>query len=313
MEVYITKSPVLFLVFNRPDVTKRVFAEIRKTKPERLYLAADGPRPEKENEAGLCNETRSILKEVDWDCKVFTLFREENLGCKNAVSSALDWFFDHEEEGIILEDDCLPSNSFFFFCDEMLKKYRDDTRIRHVAGSSHQLGKKWGTASLYFANQTHVWGWASWRRVWKDYDKNLSKYLEEEVAAALRNVFNDELLIDSWKKIFIDLKSGKIDTWDYQLSLINYFNNGLSVNPNVNLISNIGFRPDATHTTDPHSKYANLPLESMETIAYPKYVLPEKAADYEVFVRDFDLVKRWKKHNSYKRRFKRFIKRCFTQ
>jgi hypothetical protein len=170
------------------------------------------------------------------------------------------------------------------------------------------MGKQWGEENIYFANQTHVWGWASWRRVWNDYDKNLEQYHENEVGKQLRNIFTDRFVIETWEHIFKEVKAGKIDTWDYQLALINYFNNSLSVNPNVNLITNIGFREDATHTLSTESPYANLPFGEINEIIYPKYILPQKAADYEVFRRDFHLDERWRKHNLLRRRFKRWLR-----
>ncbi|MEJ2882489.1 nucleotide-diphospho-sugar transferase [Pedobacter sp. GR22-6] len=308
MSQYIAQSPLLFLVFNRPDVTQKVFLAIRDAKPKKLYIAADGPRTDRPDETRLCKQTREIFDHIDWDCEVHTLFRDQNLGCKEAISSAITWFFEQEEEGIILEDDCLPAPSFFRYCDILLEKYRFDTRIRHITGANHQLGRKWGDASIYFANQTHVWGWASWRRVWKDYDKDLINYQESEVEDQFRKIFSDRFVIEAWTNIFKEVKAGKIDTWDYQLAILNFFNNSLSVNPNVNLITNIGFRADATHTVNLQSPYANLPHENIGELTYPKYVLPEKAADYEVFRRDYRLDEKWEKHNLVRRRFKRWLK-----
>jgi hypothetical protein len=169
------------MIFRRPDFTSRVFEQIRNVRPARLYIAADGPRSGREGEQQLCIETRAIIEQIDWDCELKTLFREKNLGCKMAISSAIDWFFEQEEEGIILEDDCLPNQSFFRFCDTMLEKYRNDDRIRHISGCNLQHGKKWGTASYYFSNLTHAWGWANWRRVWKDYDRDLKLYDTKDV------------------------------------------------------------------------------------------------------------------------------------
>lgn len=304
-----TRSPVLFIIFNRPDTTLRVFNEIRKARPSRLYIAADGPRPGNTTDTQLTAETRRITAMVDWDCDVKTLFREQNLGCKEAVSSAIGWFFTQEEEGIILEDDCLPSPSFFTFCDTLLEKYRYDQRIRHIAGANLQLGQRWGAASYYFSSSTNVWGWASWRRVWKDYDKDLRNRHEEDVKHQLNNVFADEFLANRWLEIFKQLKENKIDTWDYQLSLTNYFYNGLSVNPNVNLIQNIGFRADATHTPDPNATYANLPLQEITEITHPDYFIPEKNADFFTFNKEFHLEENRKKHYSLRRRFKRWLRK----
>lgn len=309
MTSYQTKSPVLFLVFNRPDTTLKVLNEIREARPSKLYIAADGPRGGNEQDIRLCKETLAVVSNIDWDCEVKTLFRKENLGCKNAISSAITWFFEQEEEGIILEDDCLPAKSFFYFCDQMLNRYRDDDRIRHITGTNMQLGQTWGDASYYFGLVTNVWGWASWRRVWKDYDKDLSKYDTAEAERQLGNIFEDEFLAAQWLSIFKKLKLKEIDTWDYQLTLINYFNHSLSVNPNVNLIQNIGFRPDATHTANPNATYARLPLQEITEITHPKYFLPEKQADYFTFNKELNLEERKRKHYSLRRRFKRWLKR----
>lgn len=311
MTINPTKSPVLFLVFNRPDTTLKVLNEIREARPSKLYIAADGPRKGNEQDIRLCKETLAVVSNIDWDCEVKTLFREKNLGCKEAISSAITWFFEQEEEGIILEDDCLPAKSFFYFCDEMLDRYRDDKRIRHITGTNMQLGQTWGDASYYFGLATNVWGWASWRRVWNDYDKDLSKYEAAEVEHQLRNIFEDEFLAAQWFSIFKKLKLKEIDTWDYQLTLINYFNHSLSVNPNVNLIRNIGFRADATHTPDPNATFANLALQEITAITHPKYFLPEKAADYFTFNKELNLDERRRKHYSLRRRFKRWLKKLF--
>lgn len=308
-EPYQVRSPLLFIIFNRPDTTQRVFDQIKKAKPARLYVAADGPRITRTGDYILCKQTRDIVKNIDWDCEVKTLFREKNLGCKEAVSSAISWFFDNEEEGIILEDDCLPGDSFFRFCDQLLEKYRFDNRVAHISGCNLQHGKKWGDASYYFSNMTHVWGWASWRRVWKSYSKDLSKFGEKGLAEKLENVFNDDLIIHTWVQLFIDVKAGKIDTWDYQLGLMNLFNNSLSIIPNHNLISNIGFGENSTHTANADSPYAGIPLEDINEITHPVYILPEKQADLTTLHHDFDTEKRRPKHNLLRRRFKRWLKK----
>ena len=279
MSVYKLKSPVLFMIFNRPDVTLDVFEKIRSAQPSRLYVAADGPRIDK-NESELCEETRNIISQIDWDCQVKTLFRENNLGCKYAVSSAIDWFFSNEEEGIILEDDCLPSNDFFMFCDVMLEKYRFDQRIRHIGGSNFQNGIKRGEESYYFSKLTHVWGWASWKRSWIDYDVELAKYHSLDVNYCFENVFNESHLVDIWSSIFNRLVKGEIDTWDYQWSIINFFNNGLSIIPNVNLISNIGFGENATHTTDSDGVFSRIKLEQLGTIIHPTVIMADTHADH---------------------------------
>ncbi len=311
--IYETRSAVLFIIFNRPDTTNRVFEKIKTAKPPRLYVAADGPRADRPDDIELCREARKIAAQIDWECEVKTLFREKNLGCKEAVSSAISWFFDNEEEGIILEDDCLPAVSFFLFCDTLLDKYRFDTRIRHIAGGNFQQGKKWGDASYYFSAITHVWGWAGWRRVWKDYDKELSRYKENDVQEKLANVFNDPLIVESWHHIFKELKADKIDTWDYQLGLTNCFNNGLCIIPNYNLVSNIGFGSDATHTTEASSIYANIAIIEIDEITHPIYFVPEKQADTYTLNDQFDVAERRRKQNLLRRRFKRWLRSIITK
>ena len=303
-----TKSAVLFIIFNRPGTTRQVFDQIKKAKPSRLYIAGDGARANKPGEKELCIAARSVVDEIDWVCEVKTNFQDVNIGCKEAVSSAISWFFEHEEEGIILEDDCLPADSFFDFCDTLLEKYRYDTRIRHIAGCNLQHGRKWGRGSYYFSNITHVWGWAGWRRVWQDYDKELKQFDEKDILYQVGKIFNNRYIIDSLGHIFKELKAGKIDTWDYQLGFLNYFNNGLCIIPNVNMIANLGFGTDSTHTVDANSPYANLPVENLTEIIHPQYFLPEKQADLHTLTYDFDIKERERKHNLLRRRLKRWLK-----
>ena len=268
-------TPVLFLVFNRPHVTKKVFAEIKKAQPERLYIAADGPRDE--NERQVCEETRNIAINVDWDCTVIKLFRQNNLGCKQAISEAITWFFEKEEYGIILEDDCLPSQSFFGFCSQLLMRYKDDERIGHIAGINFQQGNPRGDGSYYFSRLTHVWGWAGWRRIWKDYDQNISTF---HAFAQSRNIYNSEshasfaaYWLDAFSKVF----SNEINTWDYQYAYLNLINNRLCIIPNKNLVSNIGVGENATHTAA--HPFQNLPLDEIVSLQHPAFFIANLEAD----------------------------------
>jgi len=310
---YQAKSAVLFVIFNRPDTTKRVFDQIRAAKPRRLYVAADAPRYDFPDDLLLCKQAREVVSTIDWECDLKTLFKEKNAGCKDGVSSAVTWFFSYEEEGIILEDDCLPANSFFKFCDTLLDKYRYDTRIRHITGCNLQQGKKWGNSTYYFSNMTHVWGWASWKRVWNDYDKNLNKYNNDEIKEQLRNIFEDPLVVESWEQIFEEVKAGKINAWGYQLDFVNFFNNGLTIIPNENLISNIGFGANATHTLDENSVYANVPIKEIEEITDPVFFLPEKQADLAVLNQEFNIAEKRRKKNSIRKKVKRWAKAAFKR
>ena len=184
-------TAVLFLVFNRIDTTKKVFEAIRQAKPPRLYIAADGARESKDEEEKVNAVRDYVSSNIDWDCEIKTLFNEKNLGCKMAVSGAIDWFFDNEEMGIILEDDCLPSQSFFWFCEEMLAKYKDDMRVWHVAGNNFHFGwKRDEDYSYYFGGiYGSIWGWASWRTRWNHYDVEMKNYDEVKSKKYLENCY----------------------------------------------------------------------------------------------------------------------------
>ena len=254
------KSAVLFLVFNRPEPTARVFEAIREAQPPRLYVAADGPRAARIGESERCALTRRIASAVDWPCRVDTLFRETNLGCKNAVSSAIGWFFEHEDEGIILEDDCLPEPSFFRYCDELLAHYRDNPRIGLISGDNFQFGKTHGVSSYYFSRYAHIWGWASWRRVWKHYDRDCANWPAFRDDGGLERVPGmSRREIRHWESIFDKVYANGIDTWDYQLAFAMWSHQMLSVLPQQNLVTNIGFGPEATHTSA-SSRFANVPV-----------------------------------------------------
>lgn len=255
------RSPVLFMVFNRPHTTQRVFDAIRQARPPRLYVAADGPRPSRDGEARRCDEVRRIATAVDWPCEVTTLLRDQNLGCKAAVSSAISWFFENEPEGIILEDDCLPHPSFFAYCDELLERYRSDPRVVCIGGVNF-VSKAWTPdASYYFSRYAHIWGWASWRRAWQHYDVSMASWTGGQDRGLLDAAFPDSPHERRyWRQIFDRVSSGAIDTWDYQWAYTCWQQRGLTCLPRANLITNIGFGADATHTLSAESKMANLPV-----------------------------------------------------
>jgi len=274
------KSPVLFLVFNRPDTTARVFQTIRAARPPRLYVAADGPRLNRPGEAARCEEVRRIATAVDWPCELVTLFRRENLGCKRAVSSAISWFFDQEVEGIVLEDDCVPDPSFFPYCDDLLARYRDEPKIMCVSGDNFVSSAWTPGESYYFSTYIPVWGWASWRRAWRSYDVEMAAY-HQDGPRILDRLFADRPRArERWKGLFDKVCSGQLDTWDYQWLLNCWMRGGLSCMPSINLISNIGFGQDATHTTSPESKLANIPSGSLRMpLKHPTSISPAADAD----------------------------------
>jgi hypothetical protein len=310
---YQCRSAVLFIVFNRPDVTARVFECIRAVKPTRLYVAGDGPRDSRPGEDVLCAQTRQIATQIDWPCELKTLFQPRNLGCKEGVVAALTWFFENEEEGIILEDDCLAQPDFFRFCDTLLEHYRHDTRVRLVSGTNLQHGQLRGDASYYFSRLTHIWGWASWRRTWENYDKNLARHSIEQIENGIRDCFPEPLIAAKWKEIALALQDNKIDTWDYQLAIAGFLSGSVSAIPNKNLVSNIGFGGGATHTVDANNRNANLRIESLESeLSHPVHFVPSMAADTYTLNADFsieDAKRRAAKQRSLRHRFKRWLLR----
>jgi hypothetical protein len=243
-----TTAPVLFLIFNRPETTTQVMEAIRAARPPRLYVAADGPR-ERLGEAESCEKVRQIAIAADWPCQVHTLFRNGNLGCRRAVGSAIDWFFEHEEEGIILEDDCVPSAHFFRFCDELLPRFRSETRVMAICGSCYTRSTFDIPESYYFSYYPDIWGWATWRRAWRLYDRDLSRWPEFKQSGRLRSAFNGNSWRETtWSNYFDQTATGKIDTWDYQWIYTVIEQNGLACYPTRNLVSNVGWQSDATVT-----------------------------------------------------------------
>lgn len=274
-------TPVAFIIFNRPDTTERVFAEIAKAKPAKLLVVADGARQNKTGEVGKVAATREIIERVDWDCEVITNYSDVNLGCRVRVSSGIDWIFEQVEEAIILEDDCLPDPSFFQFCQEMLEHYRKDLRIGAISGTNLQLGHKRGEYSYFFSKYMHIWGWATWRDRWlNSYDVELKKWPEVRDHELLQLKFYNQKERSYWYGIFQSTYRGDIDTWDYQWFFANWLESRISVVPNVNLISNLGFGMDATHTLHSSSLYSDMPTSPIKfPLHNPDYFLTNYEAD----------------------------------
>jgi hypothetical protein len=281
------QTAVLLLVFNRPDTTAQVLEAIRKAMPPRLYIAADGPRTDRDGEADKVAKVREIATSVDWPCEVKTLFREENLGCKYAVSGGITWFFDHEEQGIILEDDCLPHADFFTFCETLLDRYAANESVSVVTGNNFQDGQRRGEASYYFSKYNHCWGWATWRRAWNRYRGDLPFWPEWSQSDNWCNKTPDTVERRYWRKIFDRVWMGKIDSWAYPWAASIWYHDGLTATPNVNLVSNIGFGPDSTHTASTDSPFANMTTKSIGEIVHPVIIAKDEAADRYVFDHHF--------------------------
>ena len=277
-------TPVLFIIFNRTDTTQKVFNAIRKAKPKQLFIAADGPRPDKEGEKEKCEQVRKIIEQVDWDCELNKNYSDVNLGCKIRPSSGIDWFFENVEEGIILEDDCLPSQSFFWFCQELLEYYRNCTMIMNISGNNFQFGIQRGSADYYFSIYNQTWGWATWKRAWRFYDINMKSFNKFRKENQIKNVFRTKQEQNYWMRTFQIAYDGKIDAWDYQWLYSRIVAGGLSIHPNVNLVQNIGFRSDATHTFDVDIRVKNNYAKEIKfPLKHPKFILIDEDADKFIF------------------------------
>jgi hypothetical protein len=271
------------LVFNRPDTTKKVFEAIRIAKPPRLYISADGARKGRIGEIERVDTVREIATAVDWPCEVKTLFRDENLGCKNAVTSGIDWFFKFEKQGIILEDDCLPHPDFFSFCQTLLERYANDDRVSVITGNNFLNGISRGEGSYYFSRYNHVWGWASWRRAWEKNDVNITFWPKWKRSVDWLYEFPNFVERWYWEKTFNRMYTQKIDTWDYPWTASVWFHGGLTATPNVNLVSNIGFGPDSTHTLNINSHLAGIATKALGEISHPSEIARDNDADFYVF------------------------------
>jgi hypothetical protein len=268
------------LIFNRPAETARVFAEIAKARPPRLFVVADGPRPDYPDDPTRCAEARAVIEHVDWPCEVLTNYAETNMGLRHRVASGLDWAFSLADELIVLEDDCVPHPTFFRFCDELLAHYRHDTRIMTISGDNFQYGRRRTRYSYYFSRYNHCWGWASWRRAWNYFDMDMKLWPEVRDGGWLDDILADPLATAYWKTIFQRNYEDKINSWAYRWTFACWVQSGLTILPNENLISNVGHGEAGTHTKGSSAPAANIPALPMAfPLQHPPFVIRDTQAD----------------------------------
>ncbi|MBD2610738.1 MAG: glycosyltransferase [Nostoc sp. ZfuVER08] len=274
------KTPVCLIVFNRPDTTEKVFQAIRQVKPPILLVVSDGPRIDKLGEVEKCAAVRAIIDKVDWECQVLKNFSDVNMGLKRRVSTGLDWVFNNVEEAIILEDDCLPDPTFFRFCEDLLEYYRYDKRVMLITGTNFQFGLQRTEYSYYFSRYIDCWGWATWKRAWQHYDFEMKQWPEIRDNNWLFDILQDSQEVASWTNIFQNTYDGYINSWAYRWKLACWIQNGLTIIPSTNLVSNIGFNADAVHTKDNKSPFANTPVKAMDfPLRHPEFVIRDAEAD----------------------------------
>lgn len=299
------KTPVVFMVFNRPEKTQIVFNEIRRVRPEKFFIVADGPR--NESDRPKCQAVREIIdKGIDWPCQVFRKYSDTNLGCKTNNASGVGWVFKNVEEAIFLEDDCVPDQSFFPFCAELLEKYRHEEKIMQICGYNMAvLDKKFQCQdSYYFSNIGILWGWASWRRAWKYFDVNISRWPEVKKSGLLKNILKDDAIVNHYNHLFDNYYDQKVDSWDGQWFLARWLSGGLSAVSKNNLIKNIGFDSQGSHTKNPDEPRANVPIRAVAfPLIHPDKIIINSEADSFIF-RDYLSINQF-----FGQRFRWFLKK----
>lgn len=259
--------PVVLIVFNRPETTRRVVERLALARPRTLFVVGDGPRPDHPEDVERCAAARKAAETVDWPCDLVTHYAEVNLGVGVRPATGISWVFEQVDQAIILEDDCVPRPSFFPFCAELLERYRDDERIMHIAGSNFVAGAAPTPESYFFSCHNVCWGWATWRRAWRHFDLGVAGWPALRGTSWLADLVGDEAAAH-WRRHFDEAhaRGGAAVFWDYQWTFACWAQHGLSIVPAVNLITNVGFGRDATHFKSGRSPVAFLPSED---IAFP--------------------------------------------
>ena len=302
-------TPVLLIAWRRPQTLRQLINAIRPIAPTRLFVACDGPNPNRPGEAEKVAATRDLIEqEIDWPCQIEKLYSDVNQGCRLGVSRAITWFFERVEEGIILEDDCVPDQDFFSYCQTLLERYRFDTRVWCISGNNFQDGIWRGDASYYFSHYNHCWGWASWRRCWQHYDVDIKEWPKLKRSSFLKTIFPNYSERLYWSRIWDGIYfNSSPDTWDYQWTFICLVNGGLTALPNKNLVNNIGFGPDATHTlrgSSGLSSLANYSSKRFSICLTKPFVLRNHEADLYTF--------KSRLKNTYLTRFFCFLKKVLN-
>lgn len=277
-------TPIIFIIFNRPETTKIVFQKIKKIKPKKLYLIADAPRDGIDTDIEAVIKTKLIVEDIDWECNVFKKYAETNLGCGINVSQGISWVFEHEEMAIILEDDCVPADGFFNYCEELLLKYKNDSRIMHIGGTNwHPNFNTRNHESYFFSKHAHIWGWATWKRSWNLFDYKMSDFPEFIENKYYEDVYDlkaeQSYFLLRWTSFFrSNYTNQSRSNWDYQWYYTVIKNNGLCIWPSTNLISNIG--PIGTHSDNSEmSYYFRKVYENYKIEKHPDFVIPYRKLD----------------------------------
>jgi hypothetical protein len=276
--------PVLLIAWKRPDTLRKTIAAVRAAAPTRVYVSCDGPNTARLGEAEAVDQTRQTIdQEINWDCRLEKLYSEKNLGCRYGVSKAICWFFEQESEGIILEDDCVAHSDFFSFCSALLEKYRGDESICCITGNNFQNGQQRGDTSYYFSKYPHCWGWATWRRAWDHYSPNFDFWPQWKRSAAWRQLFLDARERRHWEAVFDKVYAGQLDSWASAWLAAVWKVGGLTATPSQNLVTNIGFGVDATHTKRRSANLSQPAVGLRRPMRHPTAKIAHSEADRYVF------------------------------
>ncbi|MCC5943761.1 MAG: nucleotide-diphospho-sugar transferase [Bernardetiaceae bacterium] len=282
------KTPILLLLFNRPETSVQVVQHVAKVKPAQIYIATDGPRLHKSKELELCQKTiATVLDSITWSCEVKTLFRTENLGCQQAVSQAITWFFSQVEEGIILEDDVIAGESFFSYCEELLIRYRNSPEVMEISGFNHRDFKDKYT--YYFSHYNRIWGWATWRRAWQKFDFDMQGADTFEG----KHIFKNQIEKKFWTDAHRNIKTGEINSWAYRWKYSIWKNKGVAIVPNKSLTYNIGFSEAATHTEEKPNFIKINHFRTITEIKHPKKIIVSRSKDLRTFYEVYLFLDTW--------------------
>ena len=277
------KVPIVYICFNRPELTKRTFEYIKKIKPSKLFLIVDGPRKNNKQDTINCPRVKKIIQNINWKCKLYKNFSKDNLGLKNRVFSGLDWVFNNTNEAIILEDDCLPHKDFFFFCEAMLKKYKNSNKVKFITGNNFQIPKKTEICEdYYFSKYSHIWGWATWKKTWFEVNRDDTFWKKKIFNSKFEMMKSSTKEKKYWKKMYNEVLDNKLNSWAIYLLFSIWKNKGLTVTPKINLIKNLGLS-SGTNTKKLHIKLDISNKSLNKPLKHPKIIKVNFKKDLYVF------------------------------
>lgn len=302
-------TPVAFFVFNRPELTSKVFHKIREVEPPTLFLIADGPRSGVPSDNENVSQVRSIITDVDWECDVRTLFSDSNLGVKERIQTGINSVFNDVERCIFLEDDCFPNTDFFRFCQTLLEWYDGDNRVMDISGSNHLKAWHPDRQDYHFTRFGGIWGWATWRDAWDRYDPEMTKWGDPVFQDRVRDFYGGGSMWEYVELVLDRTHKNEIETWDYQWMFAKAINWGLTASPSKNLISNIGFDSDATHTQNESSPMSRVPRHNL---AFPLDQVEYVCTDAEYDKRYYKLTNSIWERNRFLRQLRHFYVRNYS-